>query len=358
EGVAREADRGRVHDLVGLPLAEHAVLVDARLVGECVATHHRLVVLDRVAGLIRDHLRGGEQLGGVDADIDAERLGSGPDRHDHFLHRGVPGTLADAVDGAFHLPGPVSYAGPGVGYRQPQVVVAVGRDEHVLAVTLHLGDDAADHLAVVPGGGEPDGVGDVDRGRTGVHRGLAHGDHELDVGTGGVLGGVLDVVGVLTGAGHARLHRGEHLLLAHLQLVLHVDGRGGQEGVDPRAGGVLDGLPGGVDVHRVGPGQSRHHGPVDLAGDALYRLEVAGGRDREPGLDDVDTQPGELVGDRHLLVGRQGDARRLLAVSQRGVEDSYSVCGSHSRFSPSVSVLAVRSAFERWCRPRLGDGAG
>jgi hypothetical protein len=40
----------RVHDLVGFPVAQHAVLVDARLVGEGVAAHHCLVVLDGVAG--------------------------------------------------------------------------------------------------------------------------------------------------------------------------------------------------------------------------------------------------------------------------------------------------------------------
>ena len=44
----------RVHDLVGGALVQHAVLVDARLVGEGVAPHHGLVVLHRVTGEAAD----------------------------------------------------------------------------------------------------------------------------------------------------------------------------------------------------------------------------------------------------------------------------------------------------------------
>ena len=45
----------------------------------------------------------------------------------------------------------------------------------------------------------------------------------------------------------------------------------------------------------------------------------------KPGLDHVDAEPGELLGDLQLLLRVQRDARRLLAVAQRRVEDQYSV---------------------------------
>jgi len=64
---------------------------------------------------------------------------------------------------------------------------------------------------------------------------------------------------------------------------------------------------------------------LDLPCDRLHRLEVAGRRDREPGLDDVDPETRQLLGDLELLRDVEGDARRLLAVAQRGVEDQYSV---------------------------------
>ena len=62
-------------------------------------------------------------------------------------------------------------------------------------------------------------------------------------------------------------------------------------------------------------------GPSTCLGDRLDRREVAGRGDREAGLDDVDTQPRELVGDLQLLLDVERDARRLLAVAQRRVED-------------------------------------
>ena len=67
----------------------------------------------------------------------------------------------------------------------------------------------------------------------------------------------------------------------------------------------------------------------------LDGLEVAGRGDREAGLDDVDAQARELVGDLELLAGVERDAGRLLAVAQRRVEDQYSV-GVHVVLSLSV----------------------
>src|SRR5918997_1942563 len=63
------------------------------------------------------------------------------------------------------------------------------------------------------------------------------------------------------------------------------------------------------------------HGAVDLAGDRLHGLEVAGAGDGEARLDDVDAEARKLMRDLQLLGGVERDARRLLAVSQRGVED-------------------------------------
>ena len=79
---------------------------------------------------------------------------------------------------------------------------------------------------------------------------------------------------------------------------------------------------------------------LDLAGDRPHGLEVADRGDREARLDDVDAQAGELVCDLELLGAVQRDARRLLTVAQRGVEDddpvvvhvacSFSACGTCS----------------------------
>ena len=93
-----------------------------------------------------------------------------------------------------------------------------------------------------------DGVGHVDRGRALVDRDLDHLGHELDVGARAVLGRELDVVGVLLRVGDGGAGLALHVLLGRLELALDVDVARGDEGVDARPLGVLDRVPGGVDV--------------------------------------------------------------------------------------------------------------
>ncbi len=68
------AHRGGVDDLIGRALREHPVLVDARLVGEGVLAHDRLVPLHLVAGEPRDHPARAGQLLGADARLQTGKL--------------------------------------------------------------------------------------------------------------------------------------------------------------------------------------------------------------------------------------------------------------------------------------------
>ena len=98
--------------------------------------------------------------------------------------------------------------------------------------------------------------------------------------------------------------------------------------------GVAYGAPRRVDVAGVSAREAGDDRPLDLAGDGLHGLEVAGRGDREAGLDDVDAQARELLRDLELLGGVQADARRLLAVAQGGVEED----------DPLPSVAACRGS--------------
>ncbi len=53
--------------------------------------------------------------------------------------------------------------------------------------------------------------------------------------------------------------------------------------------------------------------------------EIAFGRDRETGLDDIDAHRVEQFGDFELLLVRHGGAGALLAVAQGGVENDDAV---------------------------------
>ena len=59
--------------------------------------------------------------------------------------------------------------------------------------------------------------------------------------------------------------------------------------------------------------------------DAPHRLGVGLGRDRKPGLDDVDAQRLELPRQADLLVDAHREPGRLLAVAQGRVEDDQPV---------------------------------
>ena len=138
-----QADGLRLHDLVGQRVLHHAVLVDAGLVREGVGADDRLVRLDRHAGVRADQAAGADDLGGVDVRVQPVDLRPGVQRHHHLFQRGVAGPLADAVDRHLDLPRAVLDRGQRVGRRQPQVVVAVRRDDHVLRAR-HVLPDAAD----------------------------------------------------------------------------------------------------------------------------------------------------------------------------------------------------------------------
>src|SRR3989338_2703472 len=113
------------HDFVGLAFLDDAILMDAGLVREGIGADNRLVRLHRKTGDARNHARGRHDLGGVDARVAAKKIAPRTHCHHDLLKRGVAGTLAEAVDGAFHLARAVQYRRQRVGDRQAEIVVTV-----------------------------------------------------------------------------------------------------------------------------------------------------------------------------------------------------------------------------------------
>ena len=225
----------------------------------------------------------GKELAGVDAGGQTVEVAPGRQRHDHFFQRRVPGAFADAVDGAFDLPRPFAERGQAVGDGQAQVVVAVDREDAAVDAA-HVRLEVPDDRGVVARHGVADGVGNVESGGTGFDRSFDHFGQEIEFGAGRVLGGELDVVAAVAGTLHAFDRPLHHFLGGHAELEFAVDGAGGEEDVDARPGRILDGVGGAVDVGRVAAGQSADNRPMHLAGDGLYRLEIARRGDREARL--------------------------------------------------------------------------
>ncbi len=238
-----------VHDLVGRALLEHAVLVDAGLVREGVAPHDRLVRLHRVAGQARHEPARARDLARVDAGPQVRRV-------DSRVCSSITISSSEALPARSPIPltAHSTWRQPAVQRRRtswrrrgPRSLWQCTETTHV-AQARHEPVELLEHRRVLVRHRVADGVGHVDRGRALVERDLDHLGHELHVRARAVLGRELHVVGVLARVRHGGARLALHVLARRLELALDVDVAGRDEGVDARALGVLDRVPGGVDV--------------------------------------------------------------------------------------------------------------
>jgi hypothetical protein len=177
--------------------------------------------------------------------------------------------------------------------------------QHGVAQLRHALVEAGQEGGVLLGHRVADGVGDVDRRRAFLDGDRDHLGGEVEVGARRVHRRELDVVAVGLRLRHRRARKPLDVLARGLQLVDDVDVGGRDEGVDARALGVAYRLPRAFYVRRVSARQPGDDRTMNLARDGPHGLKVPGRGDREPGLDDVDAQARELMGDLELLGGVQ-----------------------------------------------------
>jgi hypothetical protein len=114
----------------------------------------------------------------------------------------------------------------------------------------------------------------------------------------------------------------DHFFALHAQLIFQMDVGGGNEGVDPGMGRMLDGRPGPVDVAARGAGQAGHLDAFQFGSNLRNGLEVTLGCGRETGFDDVDAEFFELHGQAQLFTGIHAGPGRLFTVPQGGIKDN------------------------------------
>ena len=135
--------------------------------------------------------------------------------------------------------------------------------------------------------GVADRIRDVDGGGTGVDHGFDHLREELELGARSVLRRELDVLAKVTRHLHALDGAADDLVLGHVQLVLTVDGAGGEKDMDSPPGGRGDGAGHFLDVIARSSGKPTDDRSLDLAGDGIHRLPVARRGRWKSGLDDI-----------------------------------------------------------------------
>ena len=180
--------------------------------------------------------------------------------------------------------------------------------------------DLLEELADVLGRRVADRVGQVDRRRAMLDGGLDDAAQEVAVAARRILRRELHIVGVAAREADAVHDLLETGLARDAQLALEVEVRGGEEGVNAAAFRGLERPGGFVDVGLAAAGERGDDRPPDFRRDLPGRFRVGRRGDREAGLDDVHAQRIERA--RHAQLRRHvhREARRLLAVAQRGVE--------------------------------------
>ena len=152
-------------------------------------------------------------------------------RHHDFFERAIAGAFADAVDGALDLARARDHRGEAVGHRHAEIVVAMHREAH-LVDAAHVLAQVAEQLGEFIGHRVTDRVRNVHRGRAGFDDGFDHLGEEIELGARGIFRRELHVLAEFARDLHALDRGADDLLLRHVELVLAMDGAGGEEHVD------------------------------------------------------------------------------------------------------------------------------
>ena len=109
--------------------------------------------------------------------------------------------------------------------------MAVHRPDHLVGIG-HALDQLPHGFGILPGDVVADGIGHVDRRCAGLDDFVKNPNQEVEFRTPGILGRELDVARILARPADRPNRLFDHLVGCHSQLLFHVDGRSGNEGVD------------------------------------------------------------------------------------------------------------------------------
>ena len=91
------------HDFVGVTRFKHAVLMDAAGVCKSIRAHNRLVWLHHKTRDLADHAARGQNLRGIDIQVQVEIIAARFHRHHRLFQAAIACALAQTIDRAFDL---------------------------------------------------------------------------------------------------------------------------------------------------------------------------------------------------------------------------------------------------------------
>jgi hypothetical protein len=123
----------------------------------------------------------------------------------------------------------------------------------------------------------------------------------------------------------------ESLLAIDPQLVFEVQIRRGEENMQAGLGGGFESSERGIYIFLAGAGERCYARVPDFSGYRACGIEVSRGRNGETRFDNICAEFLDLMGKPQLFLFIHGKARRLLAISQRCIEDLQNVHLDSSR---------------------------
>ena len=154
---------------------------------------------------------------------------------------------------------------------------------------------------------------------------LDHSGKILIVRTPGVLSVEFHILNILLGIFHSPDGTLKNLLPGGIELVLYVGVGSSDPCVYPLVLGVFEGFRGHIDVFLHGTCQSADRRPSDGLGNLHDRIEISGTGNRETSLYDIDPQLFKGLCHLDFLHSVELAPRHLLAITQSGVKNEYSV---------------------------------
>ena len=246
---------------------------------------------------------------------------TGLERHDAFLHRGITRALADTVDRALDLVNARFHACQRVCNCHAEVVVHVA-GQHDVFNPLRVLTQVTDTLCVFLRHHIADRVRDVDRRRARLDCGLDHAAEEVQIRAGCILSGKLHITAVLLCVSNVVCNRLDDLVRRHLKLILHMQRRSGQEGMNAGGFRTADRVPRSIDILFHTARQRADRGAADVIRDRGDRRRVSGRRNCKARFNDIHLERFQLPGNLDFFVQVHAAAWGLLAVAQGGVKNT------------------------------------
>ena len=247
--------------------------MDTRRVGKSIASHDSLVGLHRHVHQTGYHTACWIDFLRIDVRLDVDVLVT-LDDHRNFFQRRVARTLADTVNGHFHLTGAVQYTCHRISRRHTQIVMAVGGDNGVVN-TVHMLHQVFYLGAILRRQAVTCRVGDVHHRRSRLDDGLDDTGQVFILRTSGVFGIELHIVHKAAGILHGSHGALDDFLTIGVEFIADVRIRSTDTRVDTFVFGIFQGFSRYVDIFLYGTCQGTDGRPCHCFGYFNHRIEVA-----------------------------------------------------------------------------------